>query len=155
MDNISQNITYAEATYSDTAKRLGLNNTPNGGQIERMKTLATKVYEPLIQHVGVKIYISSFFRSEALNKALKGSKTSQHNFGEAMDLDADKYGGTTNKVIFDYIKDNLEFDQLIWEGGTDENPDWVHVSFTYKYPNRKQILRMRKVNGKSVYEIIK
>ena len=155
MDSISKHITYAEAIRSDSAKRLGIDNTPNGGQIERMKTLAQKVYEPVREHFNVPIYISSFFRSEALNKAMKSAKASQHTTGEAMDIDADMYGGITNKDIFDYIKDNLEFDQCIWESGDDNNPDWVHVSFTYKYPNRKQLLRMRKVNGKSVYEIIK
>lgn len=154
MYNISPHITYNEAIQSDTAKRLGIDNEPNGGQIERMKTLAYKIFEPVREHVNVPLYISSFFRSEKLNKAIKGSKTSQHNYGEAMDIDAQKFGGTTNKVVFEFIRNNLEFDQLIWEGGNDDEPDWVHVSFTYKYPNRKQVLRMRVVEGKKTYEII-
>jgi zinc D-Ala-D-Ala carboxypeptidase len=141
MEIISEHITYKEAVHSDTAKRLGLDNTPNGGQIERMKTLAIKVFEPLRNHVGVPIHIGSFFRSLALNTAIGGAKDSQHTTGEAMDIDAEKYGGTTNKELFEYIKDNLEFDQLIWEFGTDTEPDWVHVSFTYKHPNRKEILK--------------
>ena len=152
MENISTHLTYAEAVRSDSAKRLGIDNTPNGGQIERMKTLAQKIFEPLREYAGVPIYVSSFFRSEALNKAMKGAKGSQHTYGEAMDLDADMFGGITNKDIFYYIKDNLEFDQLIWEGGNDDNPDWVHVSFTYKYDNRKEVLRMKKVDNKSTYE---
>lgn len=152
---ISPHVTYNEVIQSDSAKRLGINNEPNGGQIERIKTTAQKIFEPLREHFDVPIYISSCFRSEALNKALKGSKTSQHLTGEAMDVDAQKYGGVTNKEIFDYIKDNLEFDQVIWEAGTDEEPDWVHFSYTYKYPNRKQVLRMKVVDGKKTYEIIK
>lgn len=152
---ISEHISYSEAIHSDTAKRLGIKNEPNGGQIERMRTLAEKIFEPLRNFIGVPIYVSSFFRSEELNKAIKGAKNSQHLYGEAMDIDAEKFGGTTNKVIFNYIKDNLDFDQLIWEAGTDDEPDWVHVSFTYKYPNRKQVLRMKVVNNKKVYEIFK
>lgn len=152
MENISTHISYNEAIRSDSAKRLSISNVPNGGQIERMKTLAQKIYEPVREHVGVPLYISSFFRSEELNRKLKGAKGSQHTTGEAMDIDAQVYAGTTNKIILDYIKNNLEFDQLIHEAGTDTEPDWVHVSFTYKYPNRKEVLRMKVVNGKKTYE---
>jgi zinc D-Ala-D-Ala carboxypeptidase len=151
MERISEHITYSEAVCSDTAKRLGIDNTPNGGQIERMKTLAYKVFEPLRLHLGVPIYISSFFRSAALNKAIKGAKNSQHLTGEAMDIDAEKYGGTTNKTIFEFIKNNLEFDQLLWEMGTDTEPDWVHVSFTYKHPNRKEVLKAFKGSNGTQY----
>lgn len=152
MESISPHVLYSEIVHSDTAKRLGIDNTPNGGQIERIKTTAQKIFEPLRLALGVPIYISSCFRTEALNKALGGAKNSQHMTGEAMDLDAEKYGLTTNKVIFDYIKDNLEFDQLIWEFGTDVEPEWVHVSYTYKYPLRNQILKAISVNGKATYE---
>jgi hypothetical protein len=152
METISPHVLYSEVVHSDTAKRLGIDNTPNGGQTERIKTTAQKIFEPLRLALGVPIYISSCFRSEALNKAIGGAKNSRHMTGEAMDLDAEKYGQTTNKAIFEYIKDNLEFDQLIWEFGTDTEPEWVHVSYTYKHPNRNEVLKAVSVNGKAVYE---
>lgn len=148
MKDISKHITYNEAVYSDTAKRLGIKNTPNEEQLVNMKIVANFVFEPLYRHFNTKIGISSFYRSKALNKAVNGSKSSQHIKGEAIDIDADIFGKITNKQIFDFIKDNLEFDQLIYEYGTDENPDWVHVSYTIDRPNRKQMLRTSKVNGK-------
>jgi hypothetical protein len=144
MDNISPHITYSEATHSDTAKRLGIPNVPDETQLANMKVLAEKVFEPLREHFGVPIYVSSFFRSALLNKQLKGAKKSQHMSGEAMDLDAEKFGGVTNKDIFEYILDNLDYDQLIWEFGTNDEPDWVHVSFTTTRPNRKQVLTTKK-----------
>jgi phosphoribosylaminoimidazole-succinocarboxamide synthase len=144
MENISTHITYAEAIHSDTAKRLGISNIPTEEHLARMRTLAAKVFEPLRQHFDVPIYVSSFFRTAALNKALKGAKNSQHMLGEAMDIDAEKYGGITNKAIFEFIRDNLEYDQLLWEFGTDVEPDWVHVSYTTTRPNRKQVLTIKK-----------
>ena len=144
MYTISDHVLYSEVVHSDTAKRLRISNVPNGGQIERIKTLSQKIFEPVREHLGVPIYISSCFRSEALNVAIGGAKNSQHMAGEAMDLDAEKYGKTTNKAIFEFIRDNLEFDQLIWEFGTEEEPDWVHVSYTYKHPNRNQVLTINK-----------
>lgn len=149
---VSKNISYKEATHSTTAKRLGIDNTPNAEQFSNMVYVAENVFQPVREHFGVPIYVSSFFRSEALNKAVRGSSSSTHIKGEAMDLDADVYEGVTNAQIFNYIKDNLEFDQLIWEFGTDENPAWVHVSLS-KRNNRKQILKAVRVDGKTHYEI--
>ena len=140
MVNISPHITYAEATYSDTAKRLKLDNTPSAEQLLAMQEVATRIFEPLRAHFGLPIHISSFFRSNALNEAVGGSTSSQHKLGEAMDVDCDKYGGLTNKQIFDWVKDNVEYDQLIWEYGTKDEPAWVHFSYTTKRPNRKQIV---------------
>ena len=148
---VSKNISYKEATRSDTAKRLGIDNTPNAEQFSNMIHVAENVFQPVREHFDTPIYVSSFFRSEALNKAIRGSSSSTHMKGEAMDLDADVYGKVTNAQIFHYIKDNLEFDQLIWEFGTDKNPDWVHVSLS-KGNNRKQILVAKRVEGKTVYE---
>ena len=148
---ISKNISYKEATHSTTAKRLGIDNTPNAEQFSNMVYVAENVFQPIREHFGVPIYISSFFRSEALNTAIRGSVSSTHMKGEAMDLDADVYGGVTNAEIFNYIKDNLEFDQLIWEFGTDDEPSWVHVSLS-KLTNRNQVLKAIKVNGKTKYE---
>jgi hypothetical protein len=101
----------------------------------------------------VPIFIASGFRCENLNTLVGGSKTSQHRLGEALDIDADNYGGITNKQIFDYIKTNLHFDQLIWEFGTNENPEWVHVSYKPK-GNRNSVLKAKKVGGKTIYENI-
>jgi hypothetical protein len=102
-------------------------------------------------HFGVPIHISSGYRSEALNKFIKGSSSSQHCKGEAIDIDMDgSSSGVTNADVYNFIKDNLEFDQLIWEFGTDKNPDWVHVSYT-KGKNRKQKLKAVRANGKTSY----
>jgi len=148
---VSKNISYKEATHSTTAKRLGIDNTPDAEQFSNMIYVAENVFQPVREHFGVPIYVSSFFRSEALNSAIRGSSSSTHMKGEAMDLDADVFGKVTNAEIFHYIKDNLEFDQLIWEFGTDIEPAWVHVSLS-KGTNRNQILVAKKVEGKTVYE---
>jgi zinc D-Ala-D-Ala carboxypeptidase len=116
-----------------------------------MRYVAESVFQPVREHFGVPIYIIVIFRSKELNKAMKGSSSSTHMKGEAMDLDADVFGKVTNAQIFHYIKDNLEFDQLIWEFGTDDSPAWVHVSLS-KNNNRNQILVAKKVEGKTVYE---
>lgn len=150
MENISKHITYQEATSSNTAIKRKIQNTPNAIQLANMKLLAEKVFEPLREKIANPIKISSFFRSVALNKAIGGSSTSQHTAtnGAAMDLQAIK--GATNRDIFDYIKDNLTVDQLIYEFGDSQIPSWVHVSYK-KEGNRNQILRAIKVNGKTKY----
>lgn len=137
-DKISDHITYKEGTHSNTATRRKMKNEPDDMQLKRMKLLAEKVFEPLRNEFDEPIRVNSFFRSVKLNKAIGGSRTSQHCKGEAIDMDATN--GITNKQLFDYIKDNLEFDQLIWEFGTDLEPDWVHVSYKEK-GNRRKILR--------------
>lgn len=154
--NISKNITLAESIKSQSAIRLGIKNEPSKEQIEAMKYVAENIFERVRSHFGNKpIAISSFFRNFATNKAVGGSQTSQHCKGEAMDIDADTFGGVTNKEIFNYIKDNLDFDQLIWEFGTNNNPDWVHVSLT-KGLNKRQVLKAVKNEfGKVVYIKVK
>ena len=149
---ISAHITYKEATHSNTATRKGIKNTPTDKQLAAMKTLAKNVFEPVRVHFDKPIRVNSFFRSVALNKAIGGSSTSQHCRGEAIDLDATR--GFTNKEIYNYIKNNLEYDQLIWEFGTDNNPDWVHVSYRANGKNRKQQLKATRKGGKSVYTVI-
>lgn len=147
---LSENLTLAEVTRSETAKRKGVSNMPTPEHIENFKLLAAKVFQPIREHFGKPIHISSGYRSAALNKAIGGAASSQHCTGEAIDIDMD---GTsiTNAQIFNYIKDNLEFDQLIWEFGTKTNPDWVHVSYESTGKQRKQILVASKVGGKTVY----
>ncbi|MCO6500573.1 MAG: SH3 domain-containing protein [Vicingus serpentipes] len=149
---ISKHISYKEAVVSATATRRNIKNVPNEKQLKAMQTLAKKVFEPLRVHFDKPIRVNSFFRSVALNKTIGGSATSQHCKGEAIDIDAT--AGVTNKQLYNYIKDNLEFDQLIWEFGTDKEPDWVHVSYTTSKPNRNQLLRASKKRGKSVYTVI-
>jgi hypothetical protein len=147
---LSKHLSLVEVTRSETAKRRGINNQPTAEHLENFKLLAEKVFEPIREHFKVPIHISSGYRSKALNTAIKGSLSSQHCTGEAIDIDMD---GTsiTNAQIFNYIKDNLNFDQMIWEFGTDKNPDWVHVSYESTGKQRKQILKAVKVNGKTSY----
>ena len=137
---LSKNLALAEVMRSETAKRKGISNMPTPEHIENFKLLAEKVFQPIREHFGVPIHISSGYRSKALNTAVGGSLSSQHCSGEAIDIDMD---GTsvTNAQIFNYIKDNLNFDQMIWEFGTDTNPDWVHVSYESTGKQRKQILK--------------
>lgn len=153
MENISKHITYAEAIRSDSAKRLEIDNIPTAAQLANMKSVAENVFEKVREHFDTQIYISSFFRCQLLNKAIGGVSSSQHCTGCAMDIDADQYGGTTNRKIFDYIKDNLDFDQLIAENvDSNNNIAWVHCSYVNTEKNRREVLLMRKVNGKTVYE---
>jgi hypothetical protein len=139
--------------YSITATRRGIDNTPNKEQLENMKLLAEKVFEPLRVHVGGPIKINSFFRSPDLNKAIGGSSKSQHCKGQAIDID-DAYGKMTNADMYNWIKENLDFDQMIWEFGNDDNPNWVHISYVSKKENRNRCLRAFKSGGKTVYSVI-
>jgi hypothetical protein len=142
MDNISTHITYLEATRTST----GLPNDPNAEQIESMVLAANRVFEPVRRFINAPIIVSSFFRSLKVNVAVGGSATSQHVKGEAIDM---KRTGQNSK-IFEYIKNKLTFDQLIWEFGTDTEPAWVHVSYK-RNGNRMQVLKAVKVNGKTKY----
>ncbi len=146
-ENISAHISYIEGTYSATATKHGVDNVPTDEHLEVMKVTAEKLFEPLREFVGGAIRVNSFYRSEDLNALLKGgSRRSQHMKGEAMDLDA--LGGRSNAEMFMIIKDQLDFDQLIWEGGNYEEPEWVHVSYVSEKKNRKQVLKMvRKGTG--------
>lgn len=148
---ISNHLSLAEVTRSETAKRRGISNTPTAEHLENFKILAENVFEKIRSHFGVPIHISSGYRSKELNDAIGGSQTSQHSKGQAIDIDMDgSSSGVTNADVYNFIKDNLEFDQLIWEFGTDKNPDWVHVSYV-NGPNRKQKLKAVRTNGKTSY----
>ena len=153
---ISKHLTFEECTHSDTADKLGIvNNNPNLDTIENMKLLAEKVFEPIREHFNTPIHVSSVFRGIPLNVAIGGSKTSQHCGGQAMDIDMGDKGKPSNFEIFQFIKKNLIFDQLIWELGNDKNPSWVHVSYS-NLKNRKQVLKARKNElGKTYYENFK
>jgi hypothetical protein len=148
---LSNYLSLAEVTRSDTAKRKGISNEPTAEHLENLKTIAVEVFDKVREYFGVPIFVSSGYRSAALNKAIGGSSTSDHNLGRALDLDQDGHGnGVTNADVFKFIKDNLDFDQLIWEFGTDKNPDWVHVGYR-KGANRKQILKAVREGGKTKY----
>jgi hypothetical protein len=150
---LSQHLSLSEVTRSESAKRNGISNMPTEQHIANFKLLAEKVFEPVRVHFGVPIHISSAYRSIELNRVVKGSLTSQHCTGEAIDVDMDgSPSGVTNKMVFDYIKDNLEFDQLIYEFGDSKNPDWVHVSYESTGKQRKQVLRAVRANGKTIYQ---
>jgi len=153
MEKISKHISYKEATFSQTATRKDIDNTPSEEVLERMRTVAENVFEPLRAHVGGPIKINSFYRSIMLNTAIGGSKSSQHTRGEAIDID-DTLGNMSNKDMFTFIKDELDFDQLIWEFGDNENPAWVHVSYVSPENNRRRILKASKVNGKTTYNVM-
>jgi zinc D-Ala-D-Ala carboxypeptidase len=149
---ISEHLSLSEVTRSETAKRRGISNTPTAEHLENFKKLAENIFEPIREHFGVPIHISSGYRSKELNSAIGGSLSSQHCQGEAIDIDMDgSPNGITNKMVFDFIKDNLTFDQLIYEFGNDSNPDWVHVSYESTGKQRKQILKAIKSNGKTSY----
>ena len=147
---ISKHISEKEATKSITAMRLGLANTPDGNILTNMKLVAENVFEPLRKWVNGPIKINSFYRSETLNKAIGCSSKSQHCEGKAMDID-DIYGHKSNAEMFNYIKDNLNFDQMICEFGDSTNPDWVHVSYVSDSVNRNRILKAVRDKGKTKY----
>ena len=123
---ISKHISYKEGVYSNTATRKGIDNTPNDEQLNNMELIAEKVFEPL---------------------------KSQHCKGQAIDLD-DTFGKATNAEMYHWIKENLDFDQMIWEFGNDDNPDWVHISYVSEEDNRNRCLKAYKEKGKTKYMVI-
>ena len=150
---LSRNLSLREATKSITALRLGIDNTPDEYEIKNLERIAHAIFQPLRDHFDTAIAVTSGFRSKALNKAIGGSKYSQHIVGEALDLDADVYGGVTNAELFEFIATRLEFDQLIWEFGDDENPAWVHVSLK-REGNRGRKLKAVRADGKTTYIVL-
>ena len=150
---ISKHISYKEGVYSITAIRKGIDNEPNEEQLSNMKLVAEKIFEPVRTHFKVPIKVNSFFRSPDLNKAIGGSTRSQHCKGQAIDID-DTYGKIKNSDIYWWIKENLDFDQMIWEFGNNDNPDWVHVSYVSPDKNRNRCLKAYRENGKTKYMVI-
>ena len=153
MNNISKHVSYKEGTHSNTATRRNIDNIPDDYQLANMNAVALNIFEPLREWVEGPIKINSFFRSPDLNTAIGGSSKSQHCEGRAIDID-DTFGHKTNAEMYNYIKENLNFDQLIWEFGNDTNPDWVHVSFVSNEQNRNRCLKAERKDGKAVYSII-
>jgi len=144
---LSKNLTLGEATKSATAIKNGISNKPSGEHLSNLIQIATKIFQPVRDHFQKPIIVSSGYRSQALNDLIGGASGSQHSKGEALDLD----GSVDNFLIFEFIKNNLEFDQLIWEFGDDENPDWVHVSYKTEN-NRGEVLQAVRQNGRVTYK---
>jgi zinc D-Ala-D-Ala carboxypeptidase len=148
--SITKNFSLRELTYSQTAIKNGIPNIPKDPQVlENLTTLCEKVLEPLREGMNCPIKISSGYRSPELNRLIGGAKASQHNVGEAVDIDLDD----KNAELFAYIVNNLDFDQIIWEFGDDKNPDWVHVSYK-SAGNRKQLLKAISLGGKTSYQVM-
>ena len=157
---LSKNLSVKEVTYSATAIKHGINNEPNIGQLEVLKKMAAQVFEPCRKFVGGPLKVTSGYRGPELNKKIGGSLSSDHCIADhetaALDLDCDVYGGKTNAELFHYIKDKLEFKQLIWEFGTNDNPNWVHVSYsTNPRFNKHEVLVAKREGGRTVYEYCK
>ena len=150
---ISKHISYKEGVYSTTATRRGISNVPNDEQLTNMELVADEVFEPLRAYVNGPIKINSFFRCPELNTTIGGSKTSQHCKGQAMDID-DTFGKMTNAEMYHWIKENLDFDQMIWEFGDDDNPNWIHVSYVSAEKNRNKCLKAYKEKGRTKYMVI-
>ena len=151
---ISKHVSKKEGTFSNTATRRGIDNTPGSKELQNMELIAEKIFEPLRKVANGPIKINSFYRSVELNKAIGGSSKSQHCQGRAIDID-DVHGYMSNKEMYNYIKNNLDFDQLIWEFGTEDNPDWVHVSYVDVDNNRRRCLQAYKDdNNKTCYKEI-
>jgi len=153
MEKISDHVSYNEGIKSNTATRLNIDNTPDSYALGNMTAVSHNLFEPLRKWVGGPIKINSFFRSEKLNSSIGGSSSSQHCQGRAIDLD-DTFGYKTNAEMFNYIKENLSYDQIIWEFGDNNNPDWVHVSYISDNENRNRALKAVKQNGKTTYQVI-
>lgn len=153
MENISKHISYKEGIVSATGQRLGIDNTPTEKILATMKITGEKLFEPLRAHFGQPIKIISFYRCPALNNAVGGAKKSDHMDGRAIDVEG--MNGVTNADIFHYFKNNASVPcfKVIWEFGTDEEPDWVHISYK-EGDNRREFLRARKVKGKTIYELM-
>lgn len=149
--HLSEHFSKNEVTYSPTAKKYKIDNTPSKEQWKRIQILVDNVLEPVRVGLDKPLTVNSIFRSAKLNERVKGSGTSQHlaNNGAAADIECPSLG---NKELFDYILNNCNFDQLIWEYGDKSSPDWIHVSFVSEEKNRNQVLRcVKDVKGNPKY----
>ena len=141
---LSKHLSRAEFERSDAAIKHGISNSMNSGQLAKAMALAINCFEPIREHLGKPIRVNSGYRSPAVNKRIGGALTSQHSLGEAIDLDLH------DRDLFEWIIDNVVFDQLIYESGNDTEAAWFHISYR-EGRNRKQVLRMIKKGGKSTY----
>jgi zinc D-Ala-D-Ala carboxypeptidase len=139
---LTANFSLAELTKT----RHKVDNTPSAAQVENLRTLCEKVLQPLRDAVGP-VNVTSGFRNKEVNALVNGARNSDHLHGYAADLQSPD---GNHKKLFDYIKANLMFSQLIWEFGGDAQPQWVHVSYN---PNdlKREILRARNVGKRTTY----
>jgi len=162
---LSNNLSLKEATKSNTAIKYGISNEPTPEHLENMKVTAEKIFQPLREHFNIPIGLTSMYRSKDLNSKIGGAKSSSHLTGQAMDIDADRLGGQvldeegnkvdlTNKMIYDWIVANLEFDTIIWEFGTSDEPAWVHVSYREGNNRNRRLKAYKDSNRKTQYSII-
>lgn len=152
---LSNYIAVQEFLHSNTAIRKGINNTfATLNELQNAENLCKAILDPVREKFKAKINISSGYRSPELNRAIGSNTNSQHCKGEAVDIDDFSENFLSLKETFYFIRENLEFDQLIWEFGNNENPAWVHVSYK-KIGNRKQVLKSKKLDGHTVYEPFK
>jgi hypothetical protein len=154
---LSEHLSLKEVTYSATAIKHGINNEPVIGQLEVLKEMACTVFEPCRKFCGGPLKVTSGYRGPELNKRIGGALSSDHCINDhataALDLDCDVYKNSTNADLFYYIMDNLPFKQLIWEFGDEDQPNWVHVSWSKNmYLNKREVLVAKRVNGRAVYE---
>ena len=147
--NLTKNFTLEEMTKSETALRYDIDNTPNEQEISAMKLLAEKVLQPVRDHFGKGVKVNSGFRNQDVNQKVGGSRNSDHTRGQACDIEIP---GIPNAELAEWIKDNLEYNQLILEFYTPGVPDsgWVHVTYIPE-DNKKQVLTATKKDGKTVY----
>jgi len=153
---ISKYLSLKEVIKSNTAIRLGIDNNPEADHLDSLRFIGANIFDPMREHFGIPIGVSSGYRHPILNSAIHGSKKSQHPMGEALDVDADIYGGASNTAIGNWIMNNCEFDQLIFEHWNYDEGDfsWIHVSLRKDGKNRNQVLEMYKENGKSKYKVL-
>ena len=147
--NLTRNFTLAEMTKSETALRHGLENTPGEAEIAAMQLLCEKVLQPVREYYGMGVKVNSAYRHPDVNSKVGGSRNSDHTRGQAADIEIP---GVANADLAEWIKDNLEFRQLILEFYTPGIPDsgWVHVSYVAE-DNKKEVLTATKKDGKTVY----
>ena len=153
---LSSNFTLFEMCKSNTATRKNIDNSANPETIRQLQLLALNVLQKIRDKVGA-IRITSGYRSPALNRAIGGQKKpiSQHTKGQAADCIIVRDGKMDNKIIFDAVIDlDIDFDQMIWEFGDDDNPNWVHVSYVSPDKNRNRCLKAYKKDGKTKYMVI-
>ena len=149
---LTNNFSLSEMIKSQTAERKGINNNPNEDNIENLQRLCEHILQPVRDHYGKVVSVSSGFRSPELCVAIGSSINSQHASGQAADFEI---YGVSNKELADYIADNLDFDQLILEFWKPEEPNsgWVHCSYKGADSNRKEYLRaVRGSTGKTSYQ---
>ena len=157
-EKLSEHLSLKEIIKSQTASRNGIKNTPTAAHLKNLQILAQELFEPIREAVSADrgvdtpIPISSGYRSKELNERIGGSKTSQHSIGQALDIDLDGwYPDFDNADLFYLILEEIDFDQIIWEFGDDDKPDWVHVSYKSPEQNRKKVTRAIRKEGKTHY----